>query len=197
MDFNFSQIDLKQEGSQREKIYFFIIMLLLVIAFARWFYIPKLKEIKLAQIELKNGLMQIDTLRQFAQLKLPELKPAQETEAVKHGTKFEKALAASMKSQQQVVAEMVKLLTSSYMLNGIALSGISFSPEQVKPGYATVPAAIEMDGKYSGIINYLGNVEKFGKLITIDNVELTSKVGTSVHAKINISIYVVTGGQKL
>jgi Tfp pilus assembly protein PilO len=197
MDFNLSQIDLKQEGSPRERIYFFIIVLLVVVSFARWFYIPKVRDIQLAKVEIKNALMQIDTLKQFAQLKLPDLKPAHENEAVKHGTKFEKALAASMKSHQQVVAGIVKLLTSGNMLNGVSLSGISFSSEQVKTGYAVVPAVIEMDGKYSGVINYLGNVEKFGRLITIDNVELTTKHGTSIHAMINISIYVLHGGENL
>ena len=59
MEFNFSQIDLKQEAETREKIYFAVILLLIVIAFSRWFYLPKIQEIKMIQVEANNANLQI------------------------------------------------------------------------------------------------------------------------------------------
>lgn len=192
MDFNFSQIDLKQEAGGREKIYFAVILLLIVVSFARWFYVPKMKQIKMMQIEIKNNVMQVDTLKQFAQLKIPE-PAAKKQEAVKSGTRFEKAVAASMKSQQQVVADIVKMLTANKVLSGVSLTGMSFAAEVNKGAYSAIPVGIELMGKYSDILNYLGQVEKFGKLVTVDNVELSvsDKASSVIHGKIIASIYIV------
>ncbi len=193
MDSDGSQFDLKQEAGGREKIYFAIILLLIVVAFTRWFYIPKMKQIKLMQIEVKNNTMQIDTLKQFAQLKIPEIPKTSLGANIKTGTKFEKAVEASMKSQQQVVADIVKLLTSNNVLNGVSLSGVNFAAEVNKGAYSTIPVGIDLSGKYSGVLNYLEHVEKFGKLVTVDNIELTveAKAPTVVKAKIGASIYIV------
>jgi len=188
-----SQFDLKQEAGNREKIYFGIILLLILVAFARWFYIPKLKDIKMVQIEIKNGRMQVDTLRQFAQLKLPEVKATAQPLAVRGGTRFEQAVEASLKSQQQVVADIVKMLTSANMLEGVSLAGMNFGSEVNKGPYSAIPVDINLEGKYSGILSYLEHVEKFGKLVTADNIELNVKKEdpSLVSAKVSANIYVV------
>lgn len=199
MDLDISQIDLKQEAAGKEKIYFAIILLLIVVTFARWFYIPKVKEIKLLKVEVKNASLQIDTLKQFANLKLPTLQtqPQNHNQQIKSGTKFEKAIEESMKSQQQVVADIVRQLTSQNVLNNVSISGMSFGSEVDKGGYGLIPVSIDVDGRYAGILGYLEHIETFGKLITVDNVELTTdaKSPTYVKAKLNMNIYVVhTGG---
>ncbi|PIR17778.1 MAG: hypothetical protein COV46_02715 [Deltaproteobacteria bacterium CG11_big_fil_rev_8_21_14_0_20_49_13] len=190
-----SQFDLKQEAGSRERIYFIIILLLIVVAFARWFYIPKIKQAKLLRVEIKNQSMQIDTLRQFAKLKIPTLQPQQADQQAtfKTGTMFEKAVEESSKSEQQVIADIVRMLTSNNVLNGVSVSGMNFMPEVNKGNYSTVPIEINLEGKYSGMLNYLGHVEKFGKLVTTDNIELTTseKAPNVVKAKIDASIYVV------
>jgi len=193
MDFNIGQIDLKQEAGPREKIYFAVILILIVVSFARWFYLPKLKDIKMLQVEIKNNSMQIDTLKQFTQLKIPEPEKAVENHKLKTGTKFEKAVEASMQSPQQVVADVIKMMTSSNILNGISLTGVSFASEVNKGTYGTIPAALDFEGKYSGLLSYLEHVEKFGKLLTVDNVEVNSKPDSTskIQAKVNASIYVV------
>lgn len=207
MDLNVGQIDLKQEAGPREKIYFAVILLLIVVSFTRWFYIPKLKDTKMLQVDIKNNLLQVDTLKKFAQLKIPEPEKQNENRKLRTGTKFEKAVEASMQSPQQVVADVIKMMTSSNVLNGISLTGVSFASEVNKGTYGTIPTAIDLEGKYSGLLGYLEHVEKFGKLLTVDNVEVNSKPDSAskVQAKVNASIYVVypnptpqqppTGGQ--
>lgn len=190
-----SQFDIKQEAGPRERIYFIIILLLIVVAFARWFYIPKIKQAKLLRVEIKNQSMQVDTLRQFAQLKIPTLQPleADQQATFKTGTRFEKAVEESSRSQQQVIAGIVKMLTSNNVLNGVSISGMNFASEVNRGTYSTIPIDISLEGKYSGVLNYLGHVEKFGKLVTADNIELetSDKASNIVNAKIYASIYVV------
>lgn len=193
MDIGFTQIDLKQEASLREKIYFAVILLLIVVAFARWFYIPKLQQTKLAKVEVKNQQLQIDTLKEFAKIKIPEVIARPQEGEFRTGSKFEKAMAASMKSQQQVVADIVKVLTSHNILGGVSLVGISFGNKADKGMYSSVPMTVEVEGQYSKILNYFGYIEKLGKLVTIDNVEINRKEGTAstIHTKADMSIYVV------
>ena len=193
MEFNFSQIDLKQEAETREKIYFAVILLLIVIAFSRWFYLPKIQEIKMIQVEANNANLQIGTLKQFAQLKLPAPDVQSPELTFTSGTKFEQAIEASKKSQQQVIADIIKKLTSTEVLGSVSLAGMNLGSEVNKGNYGTIPAAIDLDGKYSAILSYMEHVEKFGKLITIDNLELSLNNNSSflVHAKINANIYVV------
>ncbi len=193
MELGFGSVDLKQEAAPRERIYFGVILLLILVSFARWLYLPKMAEIRKTQIEVKNNLLQIDTLKQFAQLKIPTSVTNAPEQAVRTGTKFEKALEESSKSQQQVVADVVKLLTSSEILNGISISGMAFAAEINKGTYGFIPATIDLDGKYSGLLGYLGHVERFGRLVTIDNFDLKAKEGSAstVHAKVTAKIYIV------
>lgn len=192
MDFNFSQIDLKQEASSKERIYFLVIILLIIVSFARWLYIPKMAQTKKVQAEIASSKMQIDTLKKFAQLKLPVATTQATEQKVKTGSKFEKAIEESMRSEQQVVADIVKLITQSNILNGVSLAGMNFGAEVNKGTYGYVPVSIELQGRYTGILSYLERVEKLGKLITADNVEISAKENPSkVTAKIMGSIYVI------
>jgi len=193
MDLDFSQFDFKQEAGNREKVYFAVILLLIFVSFSRWLYIPKLQQTKVNKIEIKNQKMQIETLKQFAQIKLPEQLVSSGPEDIKTATKFEKAVEESMKSQQQVVAEIVRLLSSSNVLNGIVLTGLTFGSEVNKGMYISIPVSIDIEGKYSGILGYLAQIEKFGKLVIADNIEMTTSKEnpTVVHGKVQASIYVV------
>jgi Tfp pilus assembly protein PilO len=196
MAFDSGQFDLKQEAGSREKIYFAVILLLIVVSFARWLYLPKMKEIKTTQVQIKSQKLQVDTLSQFAKLKLPEVQAPQEITEVKSGTKFDKAVAESMRSPQQVVAEIVRMLTASNMLNNITLKGMQFGSEVNKGIYSQVPVSIDLEGRYSGILAYLNRMEQFGKLVVADNVDVVTKDGnlSAVQCKINASIYVVHAG---
>lgn len=193
MELNFSQIDLKQEGSGRERVYFALILVLIVVMFARWFYIPKLAKMKQVKVEIKNSLLQIGTLKQFAQLKLPELESPVSQQYISAGTKFERAVEEHMRSQQQVVAEIIKALSTANALKGVIISGINLGDEVNKGAYGAVPLTINLEGKYSGVVSYLSSIERLGKLITIDNIELKVKEGSGsvVEAKVAMNIYLV------
>ncbi len=193
MDMSFSQIDLKQEGSGRERVYFAVILVMTVVMFARLLYIPKLAQIKQVKTEIKNSLLQLGTLKQFAQLKLPEAEATSAQQSMSAGTKFERAVEEHMRSQQQVVAEIIKALSTANALKGVTMSGINLGAEVNKGAYGEVPLTIDIEGKYSGVLSYLSNIERLGKLITIDNIELKVKEGSgsAVQARVSMSIYMV------
>lgn len=193
MELNFSQIDLKQEGSGRERVYFALILVLIVVMFARWFYVPKLTQMKTVKVEIRNSLLQIGTLKQFAQLKLPEVAAPLAQRSISAGTRFEKAVEEHMRSQQQVVAEIIKALSTANALKGVTMNGINLGAEVNKGAYGAVPLTIDLEGKYSGVTSYLSSIERLGKLITIDNIELKVKdsSGSVVQARVVMNIYLV------
>lgn len=196
MDTGFSNIDLKQEAAPKERLYFGIILLLILVSFARWLYLPKLAQTKRIQVEIKNAKLQIDTLKQFAQLKLPAPAASEAAQLYRTGNKFEKAVEASSRSSQQVMADLVRMLTSSEVLNGVIISGMSFGQEVSMGNYGAVPVTIDLEGKYSGVMNYLEHVNKFGRLVMVNNFDLKIKEGSAskVHAKLFAKIYIVHPG---
>lgn len=192
MALEFSLVDLKQEASTKERIYFGIILLLIFVAFARWLYIPKMKQIKIASVEIKNLSMQIDTLKKFAQLRLPEAASAQQQNVIR-GNRFAAAVEGSTRPKQEMIAYIVGALTSQDVLKNVSLTGMSFAQEADGSGYIVMPMAIEVEGHYSSIIKYLERIEKMDRLVTADNIELTTVKDKSsiVQAKINVKIFVV------
>lgn len=188
----FSQIDLKQEATNRERVYFGVILLLMVVAFARWFYLPRISEIKMVKVELKNFSMQIENLKRFSQLKIPETQLSERSMVI-GGAKFNKVVEESTKPKQQVIADVMQSLTMYGNLHGVSLSGITLSDPLDKGGYYVVPLVVDLDGRYSGIMTYLSRIERLDRLITANNIELTVAKDNpaSVHGKIVGSIYIV------
>lgn len=193
MELNFSQIDLKQEGSGRERVFFAVILACIVILFARWLYLPKLAQMKMFKAEIKGSLLQIGMLKPFVQFKLPEVAAPTAQQNMSAGTKFERAIEEHMGSQQRVVAEIIKALSTANALRGVTMSGINLGAEVNKGVYGAVPLTIDLEGKYSGVVSYLASIERLGKLITIDNIELKVKEGSGsvVQARVAMNVYMV------
>jgi Tfp pilus assembly protein PilO len=84
-------------------------------------------------------------------------------------------------------------LTSANILEGVQLAGMNFGSEVNKGPYSAIPVEIDLEGKYSGLLSYLGQVERFGKLVTADNIDFSVKKEdpSVVNAKVSANIYVV------
>jgi len=106
---------------------------------------------------------------------------------------LDRLIEESAKPKKEVVADVVGMLTSNNTLGGVSLKKFSLLSESDRGDYFVVPAEIVLEGSYSGIMNYLGRVEKLNRLVIVDNVELSTSENrpSYVKAKINSSVFVV------
>lgn len=192
MEFDISSIDLKQEATKKEKAYFGIILFLILIAFARWLYLPKIAETKALNAKVRSQLMQIDTLKKFAELKLPEIDMPRQLSVV-GGAGFSSALVASTKPKNELMASVVRQITSADWQRGLSFTGMNFGTDIDRGSHIVVPLNIEVSGRYSDVIEYLRKLERSSWLVTADNIELAQAGGKvqKVSAKINVNIFVV------
>lgn len=204
MEMNFSNVDLKQEASSREKVYFFVILALIVFMFARVVWLPKAQSTKLTKTKIQATKVQVDTLKKFMDEKLKE-KPVQqvvqEVPAAGVGEQLERLLEKN-KSGAIVASNLVDVLTTPKSIKGLRIISMNFGTEVMKDGFYILPMELEIGGQFRAFNKYIGQLEYFPYILTINNININA--GTSskseVLAKLSLNLYIVgkpTGAARL
>lgn len=162
------------------------ILAALVAAFVFFVYSPKNKEI--VSLEKK----QVNLMREIAEAKARTEKLAQHKAEMKE-TELRFQQASILLPQTQ---EIPSLLTNISSLGANAgLDFLSFSPRGVSPQefYAEIPIAISVMGPYHNIGNFLYQVSRLDRIVSVDNISLggPSRVGGEMllSASINLLTY--------
>ena len=198
MEMSFSKIDWNEEGSAREKIYFFVVLALIVFMFLRVLWLPTLDKIKGNKGEIKNIKLQTSTLEKFIDLdkKLASAKPAKAAEEI--DKEIQTILSKSSKNPQTVITDVVNKMTGRDALGSMTLESISFQPLNALGGYASIPIALSVQGTFSALQNYLSRLEKIEYLFTIDNIKFAESENHTglIKADIAAKLYVGFTGVK-
>lgn len=199
MEMNFSKIDWAGEPSQREKLYFVVILLLFVFVFARLLWMPTMAKTKIRKQEISNTKVQISTLKKFINIneKLKqEVKPTDTRIVNKH---IEEALGEMPNDPQQAIALIIQDVTSRRLLGSVIIDSVSFDNPVAKLGYAAVPITMSLEGTFSSLQNYMSRLEKLKYLFTVDNItfKASDKHPGMINAVLNSSLYVGSRGLKL
>lgn len=192
MELGFSKIDLNDEPTAREKVYFVIVIVLITVAMMRLFWLPGIDGIKKKKVEVNNVKLQISTLRKFIEIdrKIPSSRPA--GDKIGNNRPLEAALAQMGEDPKKVMADVVRDITSRRFMGSIVLNNLSFESAIAKSGYTEVPITLSVLGTFSALQSYLTMLEKLDYLITVDNVvfRLSEDHPGLVVADLNASIYV-------
>lgn len=170
MELNLAKIDWEQEPSAREKVYFFLILILIVFAFARLLWLPTFAKIKVKKQEIENVKMQVSTLEKFIKInkKIEPQKKVQTTKGVNVG--IESVLEEMPDDPQEAIAKVIQEITSRRSLGSATLESVSFKSPVAQTGYAAVPILLSVEGTFSALQNYLSRLEKIRYLFTVDNI---------------------------
>lgn len=192
MGLTFSKIDWGEEPSVREKIYFVIVLVMILFAMMRLFWQPGAERIKKSKQEMRNISLQIDTLKKFIEIdkKIAERKPAvPQKMANEH---IANALKKITDNPREVISGIIKEITSRKLMGNVTLNNLSFQTATARSGYTSVPVSLSAVGTFSSLQKYFSAMEKIDYLFTIDNVKLrlsTEHPGL-IQADLDGSIYV-------
>lgn len=194
MELDFSKIDWKEEASKREKLYFALLLVMVVFMFARVFWIPKAQAIREEKARIKGVKTQIVELKRFIDEKLKEKimgeRAAERPLGV--GGQLEKLLG---KSRDKAIAasSLVDALTIPSSRRGLNLISMNFGKEVGKNGFYILPMELTVEGSFRSLYKYIGQVELFPQLVTVDNIDIKTgaRGRAEVLAKLNFSLYIM------
>lgn len=190
MEFDLKNIDLKEEASIREKAYFAVILILILVSFARWLYVPELKAIKTASVQISNLNLQIDTLKKFE-----SLTAAQPVAAAAAATNpaIEKIIGGTRRGKAAIINEVLVKLNSKELMRGLTLGSTSITSEADQGNFIRVPITLGFTCSFAGISYYLSELEKLELPIIIDNIELQAKEDdrSTLNGRLNVDVYVI------
>lgn len=192
MELNFSKIDLNEEPSAREKIYFGVILVLIAVAIMRLIYFPTLAGIKNKKADINNVKLQMSTLEKFIEIdRRIEPLPGVAANTDKSNENLEKALFKMSKNPKKMIADTVKEITSRNAMGSVILNNLSLKPAVVRGSYVSIPVSLNVIGTFTAMQSYLTMIEKLDYLVTIDNIsfELSEAHPGLVTADLNASIY--------
>lgn len=198
MEMNLSKIDWQQEASPRERVYFVIVMILIVFLAFRILWLPISHGMKTKKMEISNLKLQISTLEKFTDLdkKLAPQQPAIKKEEI--DKKIEEILKKSSDDPQKIMSSVIRDVTSRSKLGNLILNDVTFQPPVAQSGYASMPVAIVVEGTYSSIETYLSKLEKIEYLFTVDNIKFQVSeahpglVVAELTAKLYLGSFVIT-----
>lgn len=196
MELGFSKVDWQQEASTRERIYFGVVLLLVIVAAMRLLWIPKYEQIQKRKQEIKNVQLQVDTLRKFIDVeKKPPSKPKLERKTIAAG-RLQRMLEEVPEDPQQMIAAVIQEITSRKKMKGLTLMGMSFDPAEAGSGYTTIPLKLILRGTFSGLQTYLAKVEREGQLFAVDNLKLRTLDDHPglIEAELSASLYIMGTG---
>lgn len=193
-------IDWKQEAQGREKAYFFLILVMMVVMFMRVLWGPKLADNKVVDQDFKNVMLQVNTLK----ARLADVKK-QQADSVGHEVatpavaqpvsddRFSSYLKGEVRSRQEVMSEVVQKLTGPQVLKGLALNGHSVGTDVDSGTYLAVPLELNLEGPFAALVQYFDAVEKLPLLLAVDNLSVSGPPETPgrLLARLSISVYVV------
>lgn len=199
-------IDWKQEAQGRERIYFFIFLLLVPVMFGRVLWGPKRAETAHKKKDLEAVMLQVETLKK----RLGDVKKiqasraaAQPVEAVVQSQgvdeRFAPYLSGAVRSRQDVMSEIVGRLTGPNALQGLALNGHSIGVDVDAGIYLAIPLEVNIEGPFAALVRYFDAVEKMPLLLTIDNIALSTPPETpaKIQSKLSTTAYVVKSAAAL
>lgn len=192
MAFSFSKIDLNQESQLRERIFFVLILILMIVIFFRLFWTPKVSQIKQEKVQMDAFAAQEKTLRKFLDMKAPENKVSTDKGKETLASKQAGMLLGEEGNVESEVAELLRTIGDGDLLKDVRILSISTMLRVDKDGFGMVPVDVVLKGRFSSIGQYFQNVGKLNNPLNIEGIELnSSKTEKGVlEARIRINLFV-------
>lgn len=176
-------MELGTKAKPREQILALIAALGILVLFMRIFYFPE----RVAQMGLAskgdNLKLEKEALEKFTQALLKQLPLKKESTL----TPQLKILKGEMAPFAKETSLLLTQLTTPQFLRGVAVKKMSDLPPQKKDGFYHSAFLVHSQGPFQNVFNFLGRVERFPALMTIDNITLNSLDSKAAQVELELS----------
>lgn len=202
MAFEEGKFDWSQEAPNREKLWLFVILGLVVYVFFALVWGPQRGKTKHYRSEVDNVQTQIDAAQklveatvQAAQSGVVEAPPG----IAPDDPRFAPYLRGELRPSEDVLEEVVAAVTSPQALRGIELVGFQQMAANETEHYRRIPFELRLEGPFGATVQYLEYIEALPLLIVYDDVDVLSPEGNRAVLKVTLkaSLYVVKSASAL
>lgn len=193
-------VDWRREPSQREKIYFALVFVILIALFWRLWWLPQQHKIDKIDGELKSLELQEEALVKLIEATKLQVKTAVEAaESTVDEEMIDERIRRALKRHEGSPAEeetaIVHLISSRRMLGGLALRGMQSQEAADAKSHTLIPIKITVEGTFNNILRFLQRLEAVERPVIVKSVQLSRVSGHPgvISAELIINLYAQKG----
>ena len=184
----------KKTVSIREQILLGLVLLALVVMFARIFYSPRLTSNREVQKKLVSLEMERASLEKFTQALMQS---AQEKAIVRSLSPALQVLRGTLKPVAETMPDLFRLVADREFLRGLQVLSLNYLPPKQETGYRKVGWEIKVEGSFSMALDYLKRFQELPVLFKMEQMSMESPGGESGEVVLTISGTLVELERKL
>ncbi len=188
------KIHLDQQPSMREKIFFALALGGLLLLFVNVAWTPQAEKIEKARTEMGNLRIERDGLKRLidatkSQLRIQRDVPKGQTEV---DEKVKRILARTVVDPLSEVHDVVGKITSRRFARGVKIEDVDVGEMSDSESYQMIPIAIDVVGRYGGILHFFQSLEKMERPLVVNR--FTLKEGEEegrIEGRVDVELYII------
>jgi len=189
-------MNLEQEPSFREKIYFAAVLGGLMLLFVNVFWEPQAEKIKTERSTLNGIKLEVDAVKLLIDFTKNQL-AMQQMEAPKQqieiNEKVKRVLERKVVDPQADIHSTVGLLAGKRFSRKVKIDDISIGNALEKETYSMVPMTIQLRGRYGNIQSYFIALERIDRPLVVKRFTFRDDKDNTglIKATLDIELYIV------
>lgn len=190
-------IDWKHEPPIRERVYFAIVFVLCIFLFARIWWAPVQKEVKLVNAKRHSIELQSDALKDLIAAtkkqvtKVTASKKSEEDLEISDA-RVKRILEMQSANPAEEIALVTHLMSSRDLLGNLVFRGVDVAAAREAATYAMVPLKVYVQGSFSSVGRFIRRLEGIERPLMLNGLKLeqiSNKPGI-VNGELNVFLYV-------
>ncbi|MBI2343423.1 MAG: hypothetical protein HYV02_03675 [Deltaproteobacteria bacterium] len=172
-----SKWEWSQEAPGREKVWFFLMLGLIVYLCYIGVWGPQRARSHMVREKIDTAKVQLETLEKILSVKIEKKNTPLASAPVgiqPDDPRFQPYLSGEMKGRHAVLKEVSEVMTSPAVLREMELLQMRFEEEQDKGDYLEIPFELRLEGSYRAMTHYFFAVESAPILAIIRGIDLVS-----------------------
>lgn len=175
-------MDLKAIAKPREQILALMVVLGILVAFFRGIYLPARAEYTQLGSKIQNLKLEKEALEKFTQALLKQVPMKRESNL----SPQLKILKGDMASYAEETSLLLAQFTTPQFLKGIDVKKMSDLPPVKKNGHYQSSFFINVQGPFQNILDFLGRVEQFPSLTTVNNITVKALDSKAAYVELDL-----------
>lgn len=194
LNFRIPRIKLDQETTRRERVFFAVAVVGILIFFHSALWSPRTEALKARRAELKSIQVQTDAMR-----KLVETTRAQigrlGGELKKEGRvdeRVEKMMELRAVDPAEEINTTADLLSHRTIARRVQVRGVTVGARADKANYTVVPMTVEFTGPFTGVEGYLRTIENLDRPLAVKSFEMRADKGAPgvLNTTMEVELYI-------
>lgn len=167
-------VSLNREPSAREKVFFFVVVAIMLILFLDSLWKPETKKIIILKTQLNSIEMQRESAKRLidathTQIEKTKTEPKQHLETDDF---VKKVLEREVVDETDEMNSIADLLGSKKLTRKVTVSKVEIGSRTDTQNYIEVPITVQFEGRYSGVRDYFKAVEALERAVIIDSFKI-------------------------